>query len=70
MRLRGNGHVLDEIAVGDESSGKTDDGTVEGGNEDLGVRDECSSDIDVAGSDCWQLVAVVGGVDPGGGYAF
>lgn len=54
MRLWG-GDALDEIAVGDQSSAKTDDGTVEGGNKDLGMRDKCLGDIDVTGGDCWVL---------------
>lgn len=67
----GMGHGVDEVGKADEGGGEADDGAVEADDEDLGVRGEGVSDVEVEGGKGGEpeAVRVSGGVGSGAGDA-
>lgn len=51
---------VNEVGEGDEGGGETDDGAVERGDEDLGMRVEGVGDVEVAGDEVLEPVLARG----------
>jgi hypothetical protein len=65
----GVGRAVDEVGKGDEGGGEANDGPVEADDEDLGVRAEGVSDVEVEGDEALQPVSVQIGCVLRGGLA-